>query len=108
MKLRQHLAPYLWDTAHDPWGSAMIVTGAICDVLYVLQGKIATGLEYRPAAGLQGRVDLVHDPVSGENDLQAELLELVDQDLIKVADLEYAARIFDRYLDLVRLAGKDY
>lgn len=108
MKIRDYIEPYFWDHKYDPWGSGMIVAGAICDVLYTLDGEIPSAAGYRPAAGLRTTADLALDPVSGENELQSELLELLTTGELQLVDLEHAARVLDRYLDLVKLAGRDY
>jgi hypothetical protein len=108
MKLRPYLDQTMWDISHDPWGSCLSALGPILDVLYVRGGDIPASAGYRPATALHGEADLVYDEVTGENDLAAELLRLLDNGQVDIADLEHASRVLDRYADLVRLAGQDY
>jgi len=108
MKLRPFIADTMWDIKHDPWGSCLGALGPILDVLYVRGGAIPAGAGYRPAAALHDESDLVHDEVTGENDLAAYLLELLDGGQVEIEDLEHAARVLDRYSDLVRAAGHAY
>jgi len=108
MKLRPYLDQTMWDIKCDPWGSCLGALGPILDVLYVRGGDIRASAGYRPAMALHSEADLVYDEVSGENDLAAYLLERLDAGEIVIADLEFAARVLDRYADLVRAAGQDY
>jgi hypothetical protein len=108
MKLRPFIAQTMWDIEHHPRCSFLGALGPILDVLYVRHGEIPATAGYRPAMGLHDESDLVYDDVSGENDLAAYLLERLDAGEIVIADLEHAARVLDRYADLVRAAGQDY
>ena len=107
------------DRDHDPWGTGMMTLGAICDVLSVEGGDIPAEAGYRPAMGL-GRDALADDAEDGEFYHQRDLLAGLYPDEfpghwvdgyepdLSMGDLEYAARVLHRYLDVVRLAGKDY
>jgi hypothetical protein len=109
MKLRPLVSEHFWDIKHDPWGTGLLVAGAIADVLYVEHGEIPESAGYRPPMmGSFTRADLTYNAVSGENDLQADLLQMLDNEAVTMADLEHAMRVLDRYLDLVKLAGRDY
>lgn len=107
------------DRKHDPWGAGMGALGAVCDVLHVEGGTIPTSAGYWPSMGLT-LAAMIAEQDSGEYDRQRTLLAgLYPEDFpgfwvegyepnLTIADLEYAARVLDRYLDQVRLAGRDY
>lgn len=108
------------DRAHDPWGSTLATLGAICDVLSVMGGEIPASAGYRPAMGLSHPNDLRWNEVTGENYNAHILLTGLDTSFdpglftedyepdLATDDLEYAARVLDRYADVLKLAGRDY
>jgi hypothetical protein len=122
MKLRPFIAETMWDIKHDPWGSCLGALGPILDVLYVRHGEIPASVGYAPALAMFGGIsecDLVFNEVTGENDFASTLLQALDVDNhpgvfvedmepLTIEHLEYAARVLDRYADLVRAAGQDY
>lgn len=110
------------DRKHDPWGSCLGTLGPVCDVLWVMGAYdvIPSSAGYRPAMGLGHPGDLRHDKTSGENHQAHELLAALDPEFdpgywiegyepnLTFDDLEYAARVLDRYADVLTLAGRDY
>jgi hypothetical protein len=67
---------------------------------------------------IRSAADLIYDSISGENDFAWTLLQALDvnnhpvvfvEDMepLTIEHLEYAARVLDRYADLVRAAGLD-
>jgi hypothetical protein len=119
MTLHPLIREELDDLKHDPWGTCLHVLGPICDVLLVKGGEIPSSAGYSPALALHGESDLIYDEVTGENDVAWTLLQALDVDnhpgvfvedmeRLTIEHLEYAARVLDRYADLVRAAGQDY
>lgn len=106
------------DRTYDPWGAGMGALGAVCDVLWVEGGSIPAEAGYRPALALT-RAALTRD-ACGEFDDQRTLLAGLDPDEfpgfwvdgydpgLSLDDLEHAARVLSRYLDVVKIAGRDY
>lgn len=99
------------DRAYDPWGAGMMALGAVCDALHVAGGEVPVEAGYRPGAG--------GPDVMGDETLETVLAGLYPDRYegywvegyvpgLSLADVEYAARILSRYLDWVRLAGRDY
>lgn len=104
------------DRVTDPWGAGMMALGAVCDVLFIEGGVIPTSAGYWPAMGLTHDAMVEHDEFTQQRTLLAGLhpeqfpgfwVEGYEPDMT-VDDLEYAARVLDRYLDLVKHAGRDY
>ncbi len=88
------------DRDYDPWGAGMTALGAVCDVLAVNGEPVPASAGYSPGAG---------GPHIEPGDYWAEtLLVELENGAVDVQDLDYAARILSRYLDWVRLAGRDY
>lgn len=98
------------DRAYDPWGAGMTALGAVCDVLAVEGGDVPASAGYRP--GVFGP-DVSYCQAKSllaalhPNRFRGYWVDGFVPDL-SVADLEYAARILSRYLDWVRVAGRDY
>lgn len=105
------------DRAYDPWGAGTNALGAVCDVLATEGEPVPSEAGYRlsPVAG--PIIDT--DPDTGDHAATTVLAALNPGDFpgfwvdgytpgLTVADLQYAARILSRYLDWVRLAGRDY
>lgn len=100
------------DRAYDPWGTGMTALGAVCDVLAVEGEDVPAEAGYSPG---------IFGPQVDPDDYHATtLLAALHPEQYPDAwvegyapnmttdDLEYAARILSRYLDWVRLAGRDY
>ena len=121
-----------WDKG-DPWGSGMALLGAVCDLYTALQfefvghGPVPDELGYRPALGLSLRnmfttgfgahdYDWADFYVGGvAYALGITVLPDGSDVTASVADWNAAPikmlrtmRILNRYLDLVREAGRDY
>lgn len=86
----------------DPWGSGMGWLGGACDVLAFVgrPDLIPDTAEYR--AGVGGPHP--HDTHEGD-ELMYHILHVQH---VTVDDVSYWARVFDRYCDVVRAAGRDY
>lgn len=100
------------DREYDPWGTGMTALGACCDVLAVEGEHVPAEAGYSPgAAG-----PFIEPEDSNANTLLAALHPDRFPDFwvpgyrpeLSVADLQHAVRVLSRYLDLVRLAGRDY
>lgn len=93
------------DRKHDPWGACLGALGPICDLMTVIgEGSgIPGSAGYRPAMGL-GMWSIAADSYVGEE----LVLAWFTDDSLDHPDLEYAARVLDRYADLIKAAGKDY
>lgn len=94
------------DRKYDPWGAAMATAFAVCDVLTVLgEGQeIPAEMQYRPAMGLNE--ETLRNPE--ESYQECEILTALDAEELSIDDLAYALGVIDRYLDLLKLAGRDY
>lgn len=79
-----------WD-GDDPWGSVLSVLGGTCDVLHDQGGDIPASAGYSPGAC---GPDLESYPAS-------MFVELTEDGHVSVGDLEYWARVLDRFADLV-------
>ena len=80
-----------WDGT-DPWGSALSVGFAACDVLHWATGTdVPAECDYSP--GIAGPDE--------ESYPDSVFLELLDARIVKDEDLAYWARVIDRFLDLV-------
>lgn len=100
------------DRAYDPWGAGMAALFAICDVLATEGEDIPTEAAYSPGA--------MGPHVDADDDRARTLMAGLFPDRfpgfwvdghrpnLTVSDLQYAARVLCRYLDLVRIAGRDY
>lgn len=88
--IRAELAIQDWD---DPWGTALMALGGMCDVLTSVgeDALIPESAGYRPAAG---GVDLDDYPT-------AMYYELFGDEVITPDALGYWVRVLDRYADLV-------
>lgn len=104
-----------WDDG-DPWGSGMMWLGAACDLLAIIgEGHlIPESAGYRPG-GLPSLDEVYwqadHWTEDGGADVDSNLADLGSAyrvGRITPDDLALAARILDRYLDMVRAAGRDY
>ena len=78
-----------WDGG-DPWGSVLSSLGGVCDVLHTLDGNIPASAGYSPGTG----PDLSDYPA-------AMYVELLNDGAVSLHDLEYWARVLDRFADLV-------
>jgi hypothetical protein len=76
---------------HDAWGSALSVLGDVCDVLSAHSGDIPASAGYSP--GLRGPA------LEGYHAVMFD--EMYDDGIVSIGDLEYWARVLDRYADLV-------
>lgn len=105
------------DRKHDPWGAGMNTLGAVCDVLHHEGGTIPTEVRYSP--GMGGPI-VTYDATTGEGYHANELMAGLHPEQhpgywvkgyapnLTIADLEHAAIVLHRYLNLVKLAGRDY
>lgn len=91
------------DRAYDPFGAAMQVMGAMCDLLEVngTPEFIPAAVGYRPALGLTAEV--VNDDWTA-----AEFLDLLGAETIDYFDMRDALLILDRYIGLLVVLGRDY
>lgn len=80
-----------WDGG-DPWGSALSVGFATCEILHYHGGEIPADVAYQPSP--MGAPDFDSYP-------DTAFLELLDGGVIELDDLTYWARVIDRFLDLV-------
>lgn len=80
-----------WDGG-DPWGSALSVGFAACEILRYHGADIPAGVDYQPSP--MGAPDFESYP-------DAAFLELLDDGVVEIDDLTYWARVMDRFLDLV-------
>lgn len=97
------------DRRYDPWGAGMTALGAVCDVLHVEGGGVPAEAEYSPGVGVDTEDHNVTTLLAGlyPGRYVGFWVEGYAPNL-RLSDLEYAARILSRYLDWVRLAGRDY
>ena len=104
-----------WDDA-DPFGSAMLGLGAVCDVLAGtgVWGVIPQGWGYWPGAA--GVPSLAYDDSTGEGYHTATVCEVLGIDpsdpaepsADDIRELLHAGAVFDRIVSASRLAGMDY
>ena len=97
------------DWEYEPWGSAMELHFAICDVLAATGGEDSalTRWDYhRGAIAPMTLADIVDDV---ENDYAAAALaEAVMGGFLTTADLVRAGDVLERFETLVKRAGRDY
>src|SRR5688572_4222545 len=85
----------------DPWGTGMAWCFALAEVLYVEYGEISS--EFRPSPLMEEG-----DRESVEGYEAETLFELIDDEDIDQSDIQRVYQIVSRYVDWVRLAGRDY
>jgi hypothetical protein len=99
-----------WD-GDDPWGSAVTMGFAVYEVSRALDiPEIAHILQASPGMTPVYSIDELADS-NGEGDIQFETMELasaVRDGRVTDADLIFAAKVLNRYIDICRNAGKDY
>lgn len=100
-----------WDDG-DPWGSAMEAAWAIAVVSYA-QGvtEAVYALDYKPSPlGSPTWDDLLSDATEGTDiTIQMnDLAEAVEAERVSDEDLTQAAKIITRYLNICKLADRDY
>lgn len=98
-----------WDGG-DPYGSAVSLAFAVCDVAYALDHREPLViLDYRPAAGQSVVLADLVDNADGDVNWETETLAIAVRDgEVSEDDLTHAARCLSRYLRWCELAGLDY
>lgn len=94
----------------DPWGDALSVQFAICDVLLAADETIPAAWEFQAAAASYAdTVDDLADNVDGNVAYSTEVLAAMYRDREITGDqLRYAGNVLARYADVLKLAGLDY
>lgn len=100
------------DRAYDPWGAGTAALAAVCDVLAVEGEDVPSEAGYSPGAAgphIEPEDSHAETLMAGlrPNRFPGFWVEGYRPNLT-VSDLQYAARVLSRYLDFVRLAGRDY
>lgn len=89
----------------DVWGDTMAPLFSIAEVIYCLGFDVPTELQFRPSPMLS----LAHIEANrDEYDCATQLLGLVDDNLVGAGELQEAARILNRYCDILKAQGRDY
>lgn len=104
-----------WDGG-DPWGSAMDMAWAVAEVARagVVGTEVAATLEVSWGAmspmSIDEMADVEEDPDNrGDVSFTTAMLAAAYRDgRVTDDDLTFAARVLDRYLDILRAAGHDY
>lgn len=101
----------LWrldDHSHDPYGTSVSHCMALCEALgaHGHEDLIPPEIEFRPSP-LGWLLELETDP-----ELQSwpdcEYADMIDDGTISPEEAAHAAAVLGRYLQFVKLAGKDY
>jgi hypothetical protein len=97
------------DWKHDPWGCAMAVHFAICDVLDATggQGVALSNWDYRRGAATVP-ASLAELAALEDGDPAASLAAAVIDGSLTVESLVSAGDVLARFESLVKLAGRDY
>lgn len=83
------------DHAHDPYGSGMLALEAVTDALFAMGDGIPSAITTFPMAHR-----------AGENG--QDIAGRVDAGDFSSDDVRYFMFVLSRYIDVVRLAGRDY
>jgi hypothetical protein len=96
------------DWEFDPWGSALGLHFAICDVLHAIgeSGDALARWEFRPSPFAVA--DTLPGLIESEDYSVSALAESVIDGVISVEDLVRAGEVLSRYTALAVLAGRDY
>lgn len=86
-----------WDHAHDPYGSGMYVLGEIVNALW----RCGEGVPSFISTGTLG-------PYPTGSDDVAQIVHTIESGEITTDDARYFMFVMSRYIDVVRLAGRDY
>jgi hypothetical protein len=95
------------DWSHDPWGSALSLHFAICDVLTAAGGADDALAEWDYHRGAVAPETLA-EIAGGEDYTAAALAESLIAGVLTVADLVRAGNVLQRYETLAKRAGRDY
>lgn len=90
--VREIIRELAWDRAYDPYGSGMAALGAVVDVLWTNGEGVPSAIATGGPAGSEG---------------MDELAAALDEGAT-IDDVRYFMFVLDRYLDLVKLAGRNY
>lgn len=115
------LRAFLWDDAqYEPWATGMFAGFAICSVLdtFEVAGVIPESLQYR-ASMFQTRSIINLSQIDSDLEETGENAYGADSYTVETAlawrrgevtteELEVAAEVVSRYLDLCKRAGRDY
>lgn len=96
--VREAVRELAWDREHDPYGSAMVALGAVVDTLW-LNGEGVPSAIATPSPGWDGEEAVAQDA----HDIDATLSIGATTD-----DVRYWALVLARYVNVIRLAGRDY
>jgi propanediol dehydratase small subunit len=96
------------DWSHDPWGSALSLHFAICDVLTAAGGADDALAEWDYHRGAAAPETLAEIAGSTEDYTAAALAESVIAGELTCADLVRARNVLQRYETLAKRAGRDY
>lgn len=83
---------------YDKWGSALMFTFALCDIIADLDGDICKDLEF-------------HQSICGsdtDSEIYQTIKELLENNDIILKDCEESTTILNRYLDLLKHNNLDY
>jgi hypothetical protein len=97
------------DYKHDPWGSVMGALFVLCDLLHAIGYRVS---DFRQSPMREEwTIDdyLTADNRSGEFDWHRDMIEaMTSGEPLTAEHMLYAVRVFTRYADLTKLAGRDY
>ena len=96
------------DWKHDPWGCAMAVHFAICDVLSAIGGQDGALADWDYRAGASVPPSLAELAALDDGDPAASLAVSVIDGSLTVDSLVRAGDVLARFESLVKLAGRDY
>ena len=96
------------DWSHDPWGAAMTLHFAICDVLAADGGADDALAEWDYHRGAAAPETLADIAGGTEDYAAAALAESVIAGTITIVDLVRAGNVLERYENLAKRAGRDY
>ena len=99
-EIREALRQY--DTG-DAWGDTWSAWFAIAGVLDIQGEDVPDSWRYRPATSLQTEAGLRKD-----NDMAGYLIDEFEARLFDAEDLRRAGNVLERYVDMLRNAGRDY
>jgi hypothetical protein len=93
----------LWDITLDPWGSAENATIELCFALERIGYGMYIPFQFSAGAMFWDTFETHEDYETVRN-----IVDIVDTGEVTLSECVFALRVLDRYLDLCKLAGRDY
>ena len=93
----------LWDITLDPWGGAQNATIELCFALERMGHRMYIPFEFSAGVMFWDTFDTHEDYEAARN-----IVDILFTGEVTLSDCVFALRVLDKYLDLCKLAGRDY